>query len=327
MTATRHPLRSPARIGTFRQLEILLKVAECGGIVAAAEQLHLSQPSASIQLRKLADSVGMPLYEVIGRKVQLTAAGETTVRHAQEIFDCMSRLQMELSELQGMQAGTLHLGVVSSAEYFIPHLLGPFNRRYPQIEIVLHVANRAALNERLQSSRDDLYFFGFPPQAEHGEIEVVGPNHLAVIAPRCHPLAGRDHIAWHEVAGEHFILREPGSGTREQIEEHLAHRGVALAQQMTIASNEGIKHAVLARMGLAIVPLLTLDEGDQRELVELPVAGFPIEGNWHLVSRRGKTHSVVARTFRDYVLSEGRDMLVDAVAYWEEHHQPKLPTR
>lgn len=327
MTAAPPPGRLPARIGTFRQLEILLRVAECGGIAAAAARLHLSQPSVSMQLRKLSDSVGLPLYEVLGRRVHLTEAGYATVQHAREVFECLARLEMTLNQLQGMQAGHLSLGVVHSAEYFIPHLLGPFYRRYPQIEVSLHVGNHAQLAERLHHNLDDLYFFGHPPDEPNAERVVVGPNRLVVVAPRSHPLAGRKRLRWPDVADEQFIVREEGAGTRLAAEMHLQRLGLSLHHKMTIASNEGIKHAVLARMGLAIIPTLTLDEGDQQELVALPVAGFPIKGHWYLVHRTGKTFSVVAQTFRDYVLSEGRTMLRGALAYWEKHHRPKLPTR
>lgn len=319
--------RLPARIGTFRQLEILLALAEAGSIAGAAARLHLSQPSASMQLKKLSDNVGMPLHEVLGRRVHLTAAGELMVRYAREVFDCMDRLEMELAELQGMRAGRLSLGVVSSAEYFIPHLLGPFYRRYPAIEVDLQVGNSAWLAQRLHENRDDLYFFGHVPAAEDIDAEVVGPNHLVIVAPRQHPLASRRRLRWNDVAGETFIVREEGAGTRATVEAWLQQRGLPMQHRMSMASNESIKHAVLARMGLAIIPTLTLDEGDQEELVALPVAGFPIEEHWHLVSRRGKNLSVVARSFRDYVHSEGRDMMLEALAYWETHRRPKLPTR
>jgi LysR family transcriptional regulator, low CO2-responsive transcriptional regulator len=193
--------------------------------------------------------------------------------------------------------------------------------------VALQVGNRAQLSARLHANLDDLYFFGFPPDEDGVETVAVGPNHLIVVAPRSHPLAGRKRLRWADVAGEQFIVREDGAGTRAATEAHLAGLGLRLNHKMTIASNEGIKHAVLARMGLAIIPTLTLDEGDQQELVELPVAGFPIEDHWHLVSRAGKTFSVVAETFRQYVLSEGRDMLREALAYWETHRRPKLPTK
>ncbi len=327
MTHRIPPGRLPSRIGTFRQLEILLMVAECGGIAAAAERLHLSQPSVSMQMRKLSDSIGLPLYEVSGRKLSLTHAGEVLLAHAREIFDCTDRLEMALNQLQGMQAGRLGLAVVSSAEYFIPHLLGPFYRQYPQIEVALHVGNRAELLERIQANSDDMYIFGFPPQDDAMECTPLAANHLVVIAPRSHALAERKRLRWQDVAQEQFILREEGAGTRAAIEHHLAKLGYTLNNKMTIASNEGIKHAVLARMGLAIVPALCLDDGDQEELVQLPVAGFPLEDQWNLVNRSGKVLSVVAQTFRDYLLSDGREMLTDALGYWEQHHRPKLPTR
>jgi DNA-binding transcriptional LysR family regulator len=319
--------RLPARIGTFRQLEILLKVDECDGIAAAAAALHLSQPSASMQLKKLSENIGLPLYELQGRRAQLTDAGKIVLRHAREVFDCMGRLDMELAKLQGMQAGRLSLGAVSSAEYFIPHLLGPFYRRYPNIEVDLQVGNRQWLMSRLDNNLDDLYFFGHPPDVEDLDIEIVGPNHLVLVAPRSHPLAQRKSLSWDDVAQEKFILREEGAGTRLAIESHLHSLGLDLAHKMTIASNAGIKHAVLARMGLAIISTLTMDDGDQQDLVELPLAGFPIDGHWHLVSRPNTTFSVVAETFRAFVLNEGQEMLQDAFEFWSTHHRPKLPTR
>ncbi|WP_187276560.1 LysR family transcriptional regulator [Parahaliea maris] len=317
----------PARIGTFRQLEILVAVAETGGIAAAAERLHLSQPTVSMQMRKLADTIGAPLYDLSGRRLALTHAGELVLEHAREIFDCTDRLEMALNQLQGMHKGRLSLGIVSSAEYFAPHLLGPFYRRYPSIEVTLNVGNRAELTERLRNNLDDLYIFGFPPQDLDVDITQLGENHLVVIAPKTHSLATARSLKWQDIANELFIVREEGAGIRAAVEYHLEKLGYSLRHQLTIASNEGIKHAVLARMGLAIVPSLCLDEGDHRELVQLPVAGFPLLDHWNLVFRRGKTFSVVAESCRTYLLEEGRAMYQEATPYWEEHHRPKLPTR
>lgn len=319
--------RLAARIGTFRQLEILLAVAESGGIAAAADKLHLSQPTVSMQMRKLADNIGAPLYDFSGRHLTLTHAGELMQQHAREIFDCTDRLEMALNQLKGMQRGKLSIGIVSSAEYFAPHLLGPFYRRYPSIEVALNVGNRAELTERLKDNLDDLYIFGFPPQDADIAITELGKNHLVAIAPKSHPLARKRSLSWNEVADELFIVREKGAGTRAAVEYHLERMGYSLRHQLTIASNEGIKHAVLARMGLAIVPSLCLDEGDQRDLVQLPIAGFPLLDYWNLVLRKGKTFSVVAETCRDYLLDEGRAMYRDATPYWEQHRRPKLPTR
>lgn len=319
--------RLAARIGTFRQLEILLAVAESGGIASAAEKLHLSQPTVSMQMRKLADNVGAPLYDFSGRQLTLTHAGELMQQHAREIFDCTDRLEMALNQLKGMQRGRLSVGIVSSAEYFAPHLLGPFYRRYPSIEVALNVGNRAELTDRLKDNLDDLYIFGFPPQDVDIAITELGQNHLVAIAPKSHPLARKRSLNWNDVADELFIVREKGAGTRAAVEHHLERMGYSLRHQLTIASNEGIKHAVLARMGLAIVPSLCLDEGDQRDLVQLPIAGFPLLDYWNLVFRQGKTFSVVAETCRDYLLNEGREMYRDATPYWEQNRRPKLPTR
>lgn len=319
--------RLPARIGTFRQLEILVAVAETGGIAAAAQRLHLSQPTVSMQMRKLADSIGTPLYDLSARKLVLTHAGELVLQHAREIFDCTDRLEMALNQLRGMHSGRLSLGIVSSAEYFAPHLLGPFYRRYPSIEVTLNVGNREELIDRLRHNLDDFYLFGFPPQDMEVDIAQLGDNHLVVIAPRGHALAKRRSIKWDDIANELFIVREEGSGTRAAVEHHLWQLRYPIRHQLTIASNEGIKHAVLARMGLAIVPSLSLDEGDHRELVQLPVVGFPLLDHWNLVFRKGKTFSVIAETCRAYLMDEGRAMYREATPYWEQHHRPKLPTR
>ncbi|WP_131811766.1 LysR family transcriptional regulator [Paraglaciecola hydrolytica] len=319
--------RLASRIGTFRQLEILMAVAETGGIVAAAERLHLSQPSVSMQMRKLAESIGLPLYEMVGRRMTLTHAGELVFAHAKEIFACTDRLEMSLNQLQGLLLGKLSIGIVSSAEYFSPHLLGPFCRRYPQIEISLEFGNRKNILQRMQQNLDDLYIFGYPPQEQDIEATSMGINHLVLIAPHSHPLAAQSSLTWQDLSNELFILREEGSGTRLATELQLAKLGHSLDKHINIASNEGIKHAVLARMGLAIVPALSLDEGNQKDVVQLPVEGFPLSDNWHVVNRKDKVFSVIAKLCRDYLLGEGKNMVDEATQYWEKNHKPKLPTR
>ncbi len=323
---TRGRLR--ARIGTYRQLEILLSVADCGGIAAAADHLNLSQPTVSAQMRKLSDAIGIPLYEIFGRRLALTQAGELVVEHARQIFDCTDRLEMALSHLKGLESGRLSVGVVRSAESYMPHLLGPFLRRHPGIEVSLHVANQSVLYERLQENLDDLCFFGAPPSCPLDvEAVALADNHLLIIAPSDHPLAGRQQVEWADIAREQFIIREEGAGIRMVVDRHLDQLGYELRHRMSVASNEGIKHAVLARLGLAIIPSLCLNEGDQRELVSLPVAGFPLCGSWYLVHRADKVFSVAAQAFKHYLLNEGREMLVEALGYWERHGRPRLPTR
>lgn len=318
--------RKPSRIGTFRQLEILLAVDQFGGIAKAAEQLHLTQPSASAQLKALTNSVGMPLYKVVGRKVQLTDAGRAAVATAKEVFASMSRLDMQLNELQGLQAGELNIGVVSTAEYFLPYLLGIFCRRYPGINVEMTVANRTSLIERLQDNLDDLYFFSHPPDQPNIESTPFMPNPLVVIAPRRHALAGKKDVQWQAIAASKFLLREPGSGSRLAITQHLAAMGHELPKSMTLASNEAIKHGVMAGLGLAILSTHTLNASDREDLVQLDVKGFPIEQDWYLVARSDSVRSIVAASFHDFMMSEAVPIVEDGLRHWEQYHRPKLPT-
>ena len=220
--------RLASRIGTLRRLEILLRVAESGGIVSAAEQLHLTQPSASTHLRKLAEGIDMPLYELVGRRIRLTEAGDQVVQAAREIFGSIERLEMRLSELQGMQAGRLSLAVASSANAFIPHLLGPFCKRFPGIEVDLQVGNREQLLERLEHNLDDFYFVSDPPSNTALEAVPLISNPLVVIASREHPLSHKRKLRWSDVAGERFLVRETGSGTRHTVSQFLAEQGLSL---------------------------------------------------------------------------------------------------
>lgn len=317
--------RKLRRVLTFRQLEVLSALAETGGVGAAAERLNLTQPSASMQLKKLSGHLGLPLYEVLGRQLHLTEAGRVAVASASDIFASLERLEVALNALQGLRAGTLKIAAVTSAECFVPHVLGPFCKRYPDIDVHLAIGNRSEMTARLTDNRDDLYFFDDAPQLANLESLAFGANKLVVIASAKHPLADRRQLRWQDLAGETLLLREPGSGSRRLLEGHLAEYRLDVGKQRVIASNEGIKHAVLAQLGIAVVSAHTLDHGSRRDLVQLNVEGFPICSHWYLVSHQEKEFSVLANTFRDFLLNEGGDMLSDGLAYWEQYKQPKLP--
>ncbi|MCG8434236.1 MAG: LysR family transcriptional regulator [Gammaproteobacteria bacterium] len=298
------------QIGTFRQLEILLAVYERGSVTAAAEDLYLTQPSISTQLKKLTDTLGMPLYEQIGRKLHFTAAGKEVVASAREIFGTLEHLQAKLSDLRGLKAGTLKLAVVTTAKYFVPHVLGPFCNRYPAIEVQLTVGNRSQILARVENNQDDLYLFSHPP----GDLDIEAveflPNPLVVIAPTGHPLAGRKRIPFSKLSGEAFLMRETGSGTRHAIEQFLQNAGLNLNTKMTIESNEAIKHSVMAGLGISILSEHTLAFGGSSGLVRLDIQQFPIEHYWYLVYLRQKQFSVIAQTFLDYLLTEGKNQLL-----------------
>jgi DNA-binding transcriptional LysR family regulator len=319
--------RKLRRLLTFRQLEVLHAVAETQGVGSAADKLNLTQPSASMQLKKLSDHLGSPLYEVLGRKLNLTESGELAVAAAQDIFARLEQLEVDLNALQGLHAGTLRIGIVTSAEYFVPHILGPFCKAYPDIDVHLAVGNRREMNQRLADNLDDLYFFADQPELEQHEAVSVGANKLLVIASAKHPLAGRQSVQWQDLASDTVLLREEGSGSRRLLEKHLSSLGHSLPKYRVIASNEGIKHAVLAQLGIAVVSAHTLDHGANKNLVQLNVDDFPINSQWYLVSHRDKKFSVLAQAFREFLLHEGGEMLNERLAYWEQHRQPRLPRK
>jgi DNA-binding transcriptional LysR family regulator len=300
-----------AKLGTLRQLEIFLKVAEVGGIMQAAEHLHLTQPSVSMQVKKLSDAIGLPLYEQIGRKIFLTDAGQRVAEAAREILDALNRLDMQLNDLKGLQGGRLSIAVVTTAKYFLPHLLGPFCRRYPGIHVEFKVGNREQILERLANNQDDLYFFSHPPADMDIECHVFLPNPLVVVASASHLLAGRKNLHWNDLINERFLLREAGSGSRYAVLEHLRKHNLQIktAMSMTIESNEAIKHAVMANLGIAVLSAYTLVHADIEGLVQLDVKEFPVMTHWQLVHRREKKFSPVAQRFLDFVLQESREHL------------------
>ena len=306
--------RLHAYIGTFRQLEILLAVHRTGSITAASEALHLTQPTVSMQMKKLVDAIGLPLYDQLGRKLVFTEAGEAVVVSAREILQSLENLDMTLSDFKGLKAGTLRLGVVTTSKYFIPHLLGDFCHRYPDIDVEMNVANRRQVLERLDQGLDDFYVFSHPPEDDGVELHGFLPNPLVAIAPEDHPLAAKERIALAEFARYPFLMREPGSGTRHAIETHMRQFGVKLNVKMTIESNEAIKHAVISGLGVSIVSSHTLTYGGRTGLKELNVSRLPIVNSWHLAHLKGKRMSVIASAFLDYVISEGRTTMMSILS-------------
>ncbi len=298
-----------SRGATLRQLEILAVVYRLGSIKAASEALHLTQPTVSMQLKKLGDASGMPLYQIMGRKLVFTDSGREIALSATRIFGELSALDMRLSEFRGLRAGALRLSVVTTSKYFIPHMLGPFCERYPGIDIQLNVGNRQQIIDRLEAGDEDFYVFSHPPE----NIDTVSTrflvNPLVVIAPESHPLAGERSVSLAQLAREPFLMREPGSGTRYAIEQFLHRHDLRLNVKMTIQSNEAIKHAVMSGLGVSILSAHTLTFGGNAGLVELQVEKMPITTSWHMVWPKSKTLSPIADRFLQYVHNEGRRLI------------------
>lgn len=299
-------LRLQAHLGTLRQMEILLAVYDSGSVSGAAETLHLTQPTISMQLKKLADVIGFPLYNIVGRKVVFTEAGLEVVKSATEILDSFARLEMSLSDMGELKSGTLRLAVVTTSKYFIPHLLGPFCERYPNVAVQLNVGNRQQIIERLKQGIDDFYVFSHPPADLNTDSIEFFNNPLVAIAQENHPLVSQDGVSLAELCDAPFLMRENGSGTRLAIERFMAKQGVKLNVKMTIESNEAIKHSVMSGLGVSILSAHTLAFGGNTGLAQLNVKELPINSNWYFLWLKSKRPSAIAQAFLTHVESEGQ---------------------
>lgn len=290
------------RHATLRQLQVFEAIVRLGSFTRAAEELFLTQPTLSMQIRKLADVIGLPLFEHVGRNVEPTEAGMELYAACRVMFESLANLEMKVSDLKGMRRGRLRLGVVTTAKYLAPVILGEFSQLYPGIDLALKVTNRHSIIERMQSNEDDLYIMGQVPEEQVDmEVHPFAPNPLIVMAPRNHRLVGKKNIPLKEIAEEPFIIREPGSGIRDATFRTFDAKGLRPSIRMELGSNEAIKHAVAAGLGLSVLSLHTLSlEGAEGPVAILDVEGFPILRNWYIVYPRAKELSLVAKTFLEF---------------------------
>ncbi|HEX5783185.1 MAG TPA: LysR family transcriptional regulator [Burkholderiaceae bacterium] len=289
---------------TLHQLRIFLAVARQGSFARAAEALHLTPPTLSLQVKQLADTVGQPLFEQLGKKIYLTAAGRTLADACADVERRMDQLSDDLAALQGVEKGSLKLAILTTVKYTVPKLLGGFCAAHPGIEVAMVVGNRENLLQRLAQNQDDLYIMGQPPEQMDVLSEAFGQNPLVLVAPPQHPLVGQAAIAPTRLANEPFILREPGSGTRLTAERFFATHGVTLKNRLEVGSNEAIKQTVAGGLGLAVLSAHTVGpELALGELARLDVQGFPLVRHWHVVYPRGKRLSAAALAFKDWLFA------------------------
>jgi LysR family transcriptional regulator, low CO2-responsive transcriptional regulator len=294
---------------TLRQLQIFEVVARNLSYTRAAEELFLTQPTVSIQLKQLADIVGMPLLEQIGKRIFLTDAGQELLKVARTVLDELCRFEMSISDMKGVKAGKLRIAVITTAKYFVPRLLGPFCERFPGIDISLKVTNRERLLKRLEDNEDDLYILGQLPEHLDVWVEAFLENPMVVLASHNHPLAGQKKISASRIAQEPFLMREPGSGTRLATESFFQERGLDINFRMELGSNEAIKQAVAGGLGIAVLSAHTLAlEKSGDELAILDVEGFPIRRQWYVAHSTGKQLSIVARAFLGFLQQESKPM-------------------
>jgi DNA-binding transcriptional LysR family regulator len=303
--------RLHAHVGTIRQLEILLAVHDKGSINEAAKALFLTQPTISIQMRKLSDAIGEPLYQFINRKLIFTDVGLELVKTAVEVLDSFARLDMTLGYIRKFKSGTLRLAVVTTSKYFIPHLLGPFCEQFPDIDIQLNIGNREKTIERMKQGVDDFYVFSHPPHDIDAQSLKLLDNPLVAIAHQDHPLGKQASISLADLCEVPFLMREKGSGTRYAIEALFKQHKLQPNIKMTIESNEAIKHAVMSKLGISIISAHTLTYGGQSGLVRLPVEELPIDSHWFFMWSTSKRPTLIASAFLKHVESNGRELLQD----------------
>lgn len=295
---------------TLHQLKVFEAAARNGSFTRAAEELFLTQPTVSMQVKQLTKAVGLPLFEQVGKRLYLTEAGRELFATCRAIFEKIAQFEMTVADLKGLKQGRLRLAVITTAKYFVPRLLGPFCQLYPGIDIALQVTNHSGIVDRLKENLDDLYIMSQLPDNLDISFQPFLENPLVVLAPVNHPLAREKNISLQRLSEEPFILREPGSGTRTAVQKLFDEQGIKLKVKLELGSNEAIKQAIVGGLGISVLSRHTITpESANPELTVLDVEYFPIKRNWYMVYPAGKQMSVVARTYFEYLLEAAKQIV------------------
>ena len=288
---------------TFRQLRLFQALADKGSVSAAAKAMHVTQPTASMQLKEMTLAIGLPLYEVIGKKIYLTEIGQSLAATAREMCQTWESFEQGVNATKGITQGQLKISVVSTAKYFMPKLIGSFCKRHPAIDVSLEILNRDGVVARLRDNRDDLYIMSMPPQDLALIDDIVMPNPIVLIAASNDPLVKQAKVSLAELSKNRFILREKGSGTRMAADAHFATAKFRPNIRLELGSNEAIKEAVAGGLGLGVISQHAL-HGHQKEhgasVIQVP--GFPLQSSWHLVHLAAKQLSPLAQAFKQHLL-------------------------
>lgn len=298
------------RHATLRQLNVFEAVARHLSYTRAAEELHLTQPAVSIQVKQLETHAGLPLFEQLGKKIYLTPAGREMLGHSRAIIQQFREAEEALAALKGIRGGKLNIAVISAGDYFFPRLLAEFCRRHEGVTVELSVNNREEVLHCLSENATDLAIMLRPPEGVDTIAVPFAPQPQVIVASPAHPLAGRRRIPLKALAQEKFIVREHGSDTRSSMEEAFAERGFKPQIAMEIKSFETIKQAVMAGMGVSFLSAHTIGlELQLKRLAVLVVEGFPVLHSWHVVHRKNKRLPPVALAFKAFLLSEGSALI------------------
>lgn len=295
---------------TLRQLDTFAEVARHASVSAAAAQLHITQPAVSMQLRQLEQAVGMPLVQSVGRRIELTPAGLEFERIAQAALAQLKDLDDAFAARRSLRRGQVDLAVVSTAKYFIPMLLVAFRRKVPGVDVKLRLENREGVLSLLERNEVDLIVMGRAPETIPCVARPFASNPMGIVAAPAHALSRRRRAPLSLLRGQEFVVREAGSGTRAAMERLFAKARVKPQIVMEMPSNETIKQAVMAGMGISFLSAHTVSEELRSgSLVQLSVAGFPLMQHWYVVIRRTKRLPPVAQAFRDFLLGEGAGLI------------------
>ena len=290
---------------TLRQLQVFRSVCQQRSYSRAAEEMSLTQPAVSLQIRQLEELLGQPLFDYVGKKLHLTDAAEALQRASADIFGRLESLDMQLTDLQGSLQGQLSLAVESSAKYFVPHLFAAFRREYPEVNLQLVVVNHAQALKRLSANRDDLLIMSLVPSDMALEFLPFLNNPIVAVAPPQHPLCAREQLTLQDLSAWPLLVREPGSGTRRACEEYCHQKRAHFAQTLEVGSMEAQAEGVIAGLGLALLPRHAVRrELAQGVLPELAVTELPLMRSWCLAHPRGKYLSPVAQAFFAFVRSQ-----------------------
>lgn len=300
---------------TLHQLQVFLKVAQLKSITKAAEELHLTQPAVSIQLRNFQDQFDVPLLEVVGRKLYITEFGEEMAKAAGRIVAEVRNISMQAQSFKGGLAGKLSISVVSTGKYVMPYFLTDFLNEHPAVELELDVTNKARVITHLERNEVDFALVSILPEKPALEALPLMDNRLFLVAGgnQSFPKKSYDHRIMAEMP---IILREEGSATRLVAERYFRQKGVTLGRKLELTSNEAVKQAVIAGLGCSIMPVIGLrNELERGDLKIIPVKGFPIVSTWNLVWPRNKQHSPVAAAYLRFMSDRMAQIIEDRFSW------------
>lgn len=315
-------------------MQVFETIAKTGNFTAAAQELYLTQPTVSMQMKKLAEDIGMPLFEQVGRKVYLTETGRELFKTCEAIFSCVEDFNTRVFNNKGIKGGNLQLAGVTTTEYFVPSILGVFYQRHPEIKVSLKITDRDSLMQRMEKNKDDIYIIDYLTHERDIEVVPFVENPLVIVAPPAHNLALKKRLSIHDLAGEHFLVREHDSGTRLVLEDFLAEKKASINIRMELSSNEALKRSVMAGLGIGVLSQhAVVEEYAKGMLAMLNVTGFPLSNHWYSVYPKNKKLSHVAVAFLQFLTREAKQYIEASIkSNWKKRpyinlvSEPDYPT-